>query len=582
MGAKLDEKRNIAKPFIHQIKLHGPQGEIVRVWATFDEGALMEAMSTSAFEKSKHRMGKLLPSSLLLRMANGTVMSSKGRWEGVMEIGNTKVKGSFEVFDSLGAWDFLLGKRLKNAFKAVHNYEVDEVTIKGNSGETTLKNQDHNMESSRQPRTTTATPICIITEEDQETDDELVREINVNTTQNDNNLFTRKTEPHKPERVAEILRLVTIGSDLSKEERLEVRQLISSFADIFALSVHEVFPVKDAVIRLDIPADATFSRKVHQKPLTPPQRQYLYKSIDTMLESDIIEPCAPEDVKCVSPTTLAQKTHQGKGLTLGELQHRVNNECITNGMEPKFDLPPRTEATPDDRDGHKEPKWRICQNFAQINKVTQIAPMPQGDIRAKQQRLSGHRWVSGFDFAAGFYALSVATESRPYTCFYVEGRGYHRYKRMPFGLTGGPSSFANMTAKHLFDLLLEEIMELFVDDGAAAADTFTEMMNKITKIFTRVRECGLSLSASKCELFMTEMVFAGATVGPNGVQPDLKKLTAIVNWKTPEDAAALAGFLGLMGWFRDLIAGYAKRAKPLQDLIRQVEIPEKYTKSVYR
>jgi hypothetical protein len=92
---------------------------------------------------------------------------------------------------------------------------------------------------------------------------------------------------------------------------------------------------------------------------------------------------------------------------------------------------------------------------------------------------------------------------------------------------------------------------------------------------------GLSLSASKSEFFMTEIVFAGATVGPKGVQPDLQKFTAIVNWKTPEDAAALARFLGLTGWFRDLILGYAKQAKPLQDLLRQVELPEKYTKSIY-
>jgi hypothetical protein len=54
--------------------------------------------------------------------------------------------------------------------------------------------------------------------------------------------------------------------------------------------------------------------------------------------------------------------------------------------------------------------------------------MPQGDIRAKQQCLSGHRWVSGFDFAAGFYAVLVDPESRPYTAFYVEGRGYYWYK----------------------------------------------------------------------------------------------------------------------------------------------------------
>ena len=104
--------------------------------------------------------------------------------------------------------------------------------------------------------------------------------------------------------------------------------------------------------------------------------------------------------------------------------------------------------------------------------------MPQGDIRAKQQRLSGHRWVSGFDFAAGFYAVLVDPGSRPYTAFYVEGRGYFWYKRMPFGLTGAPSTFANMTATHLYDLLAEEAMELFVDDGGTAADTFEEMMGK--------------------------------------------------------------------------------------------------------
>ena len=135
----------------------------------------------------------------------------------------------------------------------------------------------------------------------------------------------------------------------------------------------------------------------------------------------------------------------------------------------------------------------------QINKITKVALMPQGDIRAKQQQLSRHRWVSGFDFAAGFYAVVVDPEWRPYTAFYVEGRGYFWYKRMPFGLTGAPSTFANMTANNMHDLLAEETMELFVDDGGTAANSFEEMMDKLTKIFTRIRKRNLSLSASKCK-----------------------------------------------------------------------------------
>ena len=90
------------------------------------------------------------------------------------------------------------------------------------------------------------------------------------------------TEPHKPERVKEIQRLVTIGDDLNAEQTKEVRKLIGDFADIFALSVSEVKMVDNAVHHLDLPPDATFPLKVHQKPLTPPQRRYLYESIDTI------------------------------------------------------------------------------------------------------------------------------------------------------------------------------------------------------------------------------------------------------------------------------------------------------------
>ena len=578
VGAReTEEGTKETRPFIHQVRFLGPQGEVVRVQANIDDGAMKEVMSSATFKKVKHRLGTSTPSSQLLRVANGVIVQSEARWKGDIEVDGVKAEVVFEVFDSGGKWDFLFGKTLLETFKATHDYESDEITLRKNGKKTTLLNQACVAGRAKNPKT----PICLTTEETPKEDEGEPSEISMEAFQGNSNLFTRMTAPHKPERVQEILRLVTIGDDLTMEERQKVRDLVSSFADIFALSVNEVKTVDNAVHHLNIPPDAKFSMKVHQKPLTPPQRRYLYDSIDTMLDAGVIEACRPEDVKCISATTLAQKTHQGKGHSLAELQHRVNDECIANGMEPRFDLPPRTSPTPEDNTP-EETKWRICQNFVQINKITKVAPMPQGDIRAKQQRLSGHRWVSGFDFAAGFYAVQVDPESRPYTAFYVEGRGYFWYKRMPFGLTGAPSTFADLTANNMHDLLAEEVMELFVDDGGAAADSFEEMMGKLTKIFTRVRERNLSLSASKCELFMKEMVFAGASVGPKGVQPDLKKLTAIVNWKIPDNATALAGFLGLTGWFRDLVKGYAKKEQPLRDLLREVELPEKYTKTVYR
>ena len=613
--------KGTVQPFVHHLDINTGIGGNVRVWANIDDGALANAMSIAKFNTIKNRLGYYKPSTRWLRMADGSIVKPKAVWEGKMEIEGVQVFGSFEVFESGGSWEFLLGKPLLTAFHAVHEYTGDTVTIENNGLSAVLKNQigtitnvhnETNKRSWRQhkdsKRSERTLPLKEVHKKIPNNDEQTVDiahieskepkitvdsklqddnttpeiEIEVDNLRSDDKLYTRLTDPWKKERVEEILKQVQIGPDLTEDERSKVQEFITEWADVFALSVNEVKQVDDAVHYLDIPPGTKFSTKVGQKPLTPPQRKYLYDSIDTMLKADIIEQCLPDQVKCVSPTTLAQKVHNNPGLNLEELQHRVNDQCITHGFETTFSLPPRSLPTPDDESDKKEPKWRICQNFSQINKVTKIAPMPQGDIRAKQQRLSGHRWVSGFDFAAGFYAVTVDPESRPYTAFYVEGRGYFWYKRMPFGLTGAPSTFGHMTATRMHEPIADGTMELFVDDGGTAANTFEEMMEKLRRIFTLIRRHNLSLSASKCELFMTTMVFAGASVGPKGVQPDLSKLTAIVNWKVPEDALALVGFLGLTGWFRDLILGYAKKEQPLRDLLRKVEMPEKHTKTIYR
>ncbi|KIM77261.1 hypothetical protein PILCRDRAFT_796315, partial [Piloderma croceum F 1598] len=127
---------------------------------------------------------------------------------------------------------------------------------------------------------------------------------------NDNSLFTRTSDPHNPRRVEEILRQVSIGPDLSNEQRVRVRKLLGDFADCFALSIREVVPIPGAEHRIHVPPDAVFPKKIpHQRQLTQAQHEYLSDAIDELLTADMIEPIRPEDVKCVSPITLAQKVH---------------------------------------------------------------------------------------------------------------------------------------------------------------------------------------------------------------------------------------------------------------------------------
>ena len=195
----------------------------------------------------------------------------------------------------------------------------------------------------------------------------------------------------------------------------------------------------------------------------------------------------------------------------------------------------------------------MCQDFGGINKVTEVAPVPQGDIRAKQLRLSGHRYLHVFNFAAGFYGIAVHPKSQPYITFFVEGRGYFVYQHMPFGVTGGPSEFGHVTGEQFHDLIIQTILKLFVDNGSMVANSFDEGITKLHALLGRVWREKMLLSPSKLKLFMTEAVFAGAQVGPHDISPVSAKLTAIVNWPIPNDASHLEGFLGLMSYFRDLV-----------------------------
>jgi hypothetical protein len=74
-------------------------------------------------------------------MADGTIIKAEATWTGLIQIEGVCIQGLFEVFDSKGSWSFLFGKPLMKAFKAVHDYVKDKVTINGNGQTVVLHNQ---------------------------------------------------------------------------------------------------------------------------------------------------------------------------------------------------------------------------------------------------------------------------------------------------------------------------------------------------------------------------------------------------------------------------------------------------------
>ena len=154
------------------------------------------------------------------------------------------------------------------------------------------------------------------------------------------NVYTRHTDPFKPEHVARITSEVTIGPDTTPDERREVENLITEFTDCFALAMSEVNTVPGAVHKLNIPPETKFRTRIGQRSLNPAQKEYLHTKVDEMVGAGVIAPIHPRDVRAVAPVVFSKKTHEGQGLPLDELKHCVNDQCIALGLPSAENLPP--------------------------------------------------------------------------------------------------------------------------------------------------------------------------------------------------------------------------------------------------
>ena len=81
-------------------------------------------------------------------------------------------------------------------------------------------------------------------------------------------------------------------------------------------------------------------------------------------------------------------------------------------------------------------------------------------------------------------------------------------------------------------------------------------------------EHGLKLKLSKCNFFRTEISYLGHKVSAAGMEPGTDSLKGIMEIVPPATYTQVQKFLGMTGYFRCFIKGYARIAKPLNNLLR--------------
>ena len=203
----------------------------------------------------------------------------------------------------------------------------------------------------------------------------------------------------------------------------------------------------------------------------------------------------------------------------------------------------------------KDGSLHFCIDFRKLNSLTVKDSHPLPCICETLESLAGVAHYSTFDMNSGFWQVPMDEESKQYTAFTLGSMGLYKCESMPFGLCNAPPTFQRLTQNCLGELNLTYCL-IYLHDVIV----FSEMPEE------HLREHGLKLKPSKCEVFKSEINYLAHHVSQKGVLPLKKNLESIAQCPPPDTYTKVKSFVDLVGHYRRFIKGFAKIAAPLYDL----------------
>ena len=333
-----------------------------------------------------------------------------------------------------------------------------------------------------------------------------------------NDVIHQKNKNRWATNISELYKM--LGTDelthLSEAEKLQVKELISDFRDIFAEGEDDM-------------------------------------GTTDLAEQDIVLKDKTPILSKYYTVPLALKAKAGK-----EVQRLMDLRIIEPSSSP-FHSPSFCTIK-------KDGSLRILTDFRLLNAKIQRTSAPVTALQDLVALWKGCTVYITLDFQKGFFQTPLTERSRKYTATSLPGIAFFQYLKSPMGLSSSLGFFQSTIEKLLLGI---PNCVAFLDDILAANRNYQEHVSGLRKTFERIRSSKMLLKPEKCKIFREQLTYLEHILNKNGISTCPKKIEAIEKMAPPKNVKGVKSFLGLSGFYRRFIQDYAKIVEPLSRMTRK-------------
>ncbi|CUA72046.1 Transposon Tf2-11 polyprotein [Rhizoctonia solani] len=195
----------------------------------------------------------------------------------------------------------------------------------------------------------------------------------------------------------------------------------------------------------------------------------------------------------------------------------------------------------------KNGKLRLCVDYCYLNSITKknVYPLPLPNSLIK--KLRGAKIFTKFDLKWGYNLVRIKEGDEWKTAFKCK-YGLFKYRVMPFGLSNAPACFQHFMNNILQDLLDISVV-VYLDDILIFSPDQGSHIKTVKAVLRRLKANHLYCNPKKSTFHTNQIDYLGFIISPDGVRVDQEKVTAALNWKTPQNVKNIQEFLGFVNFY---------------------------------